>query len=51
MSKKKPKFYVVWSGHEPGVYKTWKECKKQVDGYTGARYKLKIAPYGTIPSI
>ncbi|MCP4439614.1 MAG: ribonuclease H [Aureispira sp.] len=39
MSKKKPKFYVVWSGHEPGVYKTWKECKKQVDGYTGARYK------------
>lgn len=39
MSKKKPKFYVVWSGHQPGVYKTWKECKKQVDGYTGARYK------------
>ena len=36
---KKPKFYVVWLGHEPGVYTTWPQAKKQVDGYKGAKYK------------
>ena len=35
----KPKFYVVWLGHEPGVYTTWPAAKKQVDGYKGAKYK------------
>jgi ribonuclease HI len=35
----KQKFYVVWEGHTPGVYKTWDECKKQVDGYAQAKYK------------
>ena len=31
--------YVVWSGREPGIYRTWAECKRQVDGYRGARFK------------
>lgn len=39
MAKKKPKFYVVWKGHEPGVYKTWAECQKQISGFSGAMYK------------
>ncbi|MQM08330.1 hypothetical protein Taro_041187, partial [Colocasia esculenta] len=33
------KCYVVWVGHRPGVYYTWSECYKQVNGYPGARYK------------
>lgn len=39
MAKKKPKFYVVWQGHQPGVYKTWPECQKQIAGFSGAKYK------------
>jgi len=33
------KFYVVWKGLKPGVYKTWDECKVQVEGYFGAQFK------------
>jgi len=36
---KGPKFYVVWEGHNPGIYTTWDECKKQVVGYPNAKYK------------
>lgn len=36
---KKPKFYVVWSGKSPGIYRTWEECKEQVHGVNGAVYK------------
>lgn len=39
MAKKKPKFYVVWEGHTPGVYKTWAECQNQINGFSGAKYK------------
>lgn len=39
MSKQKPKYYVVWSGRKPGIYLTWDECKNQVIGAQGARYK------------
>ena len=39
MSKKQPKFYVVWSGREPGVYATWAECQNQINGFGGAKYK------------
>jgi len=39
MLPKKKKFYVVWAGLVPGIYKTWNECKIQIDGYPGARYK------------
>lgn len=36
---KKQKFYVVWKGLKPGVYKTWEECKQQINAFEGARYK------------
>jgi ribonuclease HI len=39
MSKPKSKYYVVWEGHQKGIFDTWDKCKKQVDGYTGAKYK------------
>lgn len=35
----KQKFYVVWKGFQPGIYETWDECKKQVEGYADAKYK------------
>jgi ribonuclease HI len=35
----KQKYYVVWSGHRPGVYSTWSECQQQISGYPGAKYK------------
>ena len=38
MKKKSPKYYVVWNGLQPGIYNTWDDCRKQVEGYTGARY-------------
>ena len=37
MSKRK--FYVVKKGYECGIYNTWDECKKQVNGFSGAEYK------------
>lgn len=36
---KKKKYYVVWKGLNPGVYLSWDECKKHIEGYTGAVYK------------
>ncbi|MEG1642413.1 MAG: ribonuclease H family protein [Synergistaceae bacterium] len=33
------KYYAVKQGHEPGIYKTWDECKKQVHGFPSATYK------------
>jgi ribonuclease HI len=36
MSKK---FYAVRIGRTPGVYRTWTECKSQVDHYPGAIFK------------
>lgn len=33
------KFYAVKKGKTPGIYLTWDECKKMVDGYPGAIYK------------
>ena len=33
------KWYVVWKGLEPGIYNRWDECKLQIDGFEGARYK------------
>src|SRR5690554_3204715 len=38
MAKKK-RFYVVWKGVVPGVYSTWDECKKNVQGFENALYK------------
>lgn len=36
---KKPKYYVVWQGVEPGIYETWEECLLQIKGFAGAKYK------------
>ena len=35
----KRKFYAVAVGHKTGIFSTWDECKKQVDGYSGAKHK------------
>ncbi|WP_337043463.1 ribonuclease H family protein [Emticicia sp. 17c] len=37
--EKKPKFYTVWEGRKSGVFDSWDECKKQVEGFQGAKYK------------
>jgi ribonuclease HI len=39
MKKPKSKYYVVWEGHQTGIFDSWDNCKKQVDGYTAAKYK------------
>lgn len=36
---KKQKYYVVWKGVKPGIYTSWDDCKAQVTGFEGARYK------------
>lgn len=36
---KKQKYYVVWKGHEPGIYSSWNECQIQIKNYPGAEYK------------
>lgn len=33
------KYYVVWAGHEPGIYFSWEECQSQVHNFPNARYK------------
>lgn len=33
------KFYVVWVGHKPGVYRSWAECQAQTNGYPQAKFK------------
>jgi len=35
----KQKFYVVWQGAETGIFTTWEECKPNVIGQVGAKYK------------
>ncbi len=36
---KKNNFFVVWEGKEPGIYRSWHECKKQTHGFEGAIFK------------
>lgn len=36
---KEQKYYVVWKGVNPGIYRSWDEAKKQIHGIQGARYK------------
>jgi ribonuclease HI len=36
--KKKKKYYVVWYGHQTGVFETWEECRASIDGIKGAQY-------------
>jgi ribonuclease HI len=33
------KYYVVWTGRQPGIYTTWSEAERQVKGFPQARYK------------
>lgn len=35
----KNKFYVVWQGSHPGIYDRWEDCKKEIEGVKGAKYK------------
>lgn len=35
----KQKYYVVWVGKQTGVFTSWEDCKKQVIGVKGAKYK------------
>lgn len=36
---KSNKYYVVWSGRTPGIYRDWNECKSQIEGFDNAKYK------------
>lgn len=36
---KKEKFYVVWFGNPAGIFRSWKECKRSIEGIKGAQYK------------
>lgn len=36
---KRSKYYVVWEGKQPGIYRSWDEAKVQTEGWKGARYK------------
>lgn len=38
MAKKGSKFYVVWVGRNPGIYRSWDECQVQINGFDGARF-------------
>jgi ribonuclease HI len=35
----KPKFYAVWQGNPPGLYTSWADCQKAINGISGAQYK------------
>ena len=37
------KFYVVWKGKEPGIYDSWDDCRRQVEGERGAKYKSFVS--------
>ena len=36
---KKQKCYVVWQGAKPGIYDSWEQCQRQINGYPQAKYK------------
>ena len=35
----KKRYYAVKVGHKVGLFETWDECNKQINGYSGAIYK------------
>ena len=39
MTNAKKKYYVVWKGVNPGIYDNWTDCKKNVEGFAGPKYK------------
>ena len=38
------KYYAVRVGRTPGIYLNWDDCKRQVEGYKGAKYKSFLSP-------
>lgn len=36
---KNRKYYVVWQGHDPGIYDSWDKCQLQVKAFPGAKFK------------
>lgn len=39
MGTERKKYYVVWAGHETGVFDSWDECLQYTKGFAGAKYK------------
>lgn len=35
----KQKYYVVWSGRQPGIYDNWNDCEEQIINFPNARFK------------
>jgi ribonuclease HI len=33
------KYYVVWEGKKRGIFTSWNVCKKNIEGFPGAKYK------------
>lgn len=36
---KKQKYYVIWAGHQTGVFDSWKKAERLIKGFQGAQYK------------
>ena len=36
---KQVKYYVVWEGNTPGIYRSWDDCKREIKGYANAKFK------------
>jgi ribonuclease HI len=39
VAAKKQKYYVVWQGHQPGIYTSWDKASQQVKNFPNAVYK------------
>jgi ribonuclease HI len=35
----KQKYYVVWNGRTNGIFESWDECRRSVEGYPDPKYK------------
>lgn len=36
---KKKKYYVVWEGHQPGIYENWPAAQAEIKDFPNAKYK------------
>jgi ribonuclease HI len=36
---KKQKFYVIWAGHQTGIFDSWEETEKNIKGFPQAQFK------------
>ncbi len=56
MVNKKPKFYVIWTGRETGIFFDWASVQSLVTGYPGAKFKAfeshesAVAAFGAGPA-